>query len=173
LLTLDLTTGAGAYAGSLGVGVQDPGLAFDWAGNLWLVDNGTQNLYSVSLDTGQASLIGPLGQKVTALTAYGLTLYGLGGDGANNLVTVNTATGAATPVGPLVTIAMQGGGLGFDTYGNLWGISNNNPDPVFVVNPATGKALEIASVLGAHGYDNLAILVQKHHIYLPLVLRAY
>ncbi len=173
LVTLDLTTGGGAYAGSLGVGVEDPGLAFDWAGHLWLVDNGTQNLYSVRRDTGQATLIGPLGQKVTALTAYGPALYGLGGDGANNLVTIDTATGAATPVGPLVNVTVQDGGLAFDSYGNLWGISNNNPDPIFVVNPSTGKATDIATVVGAHGYDNLALLVPLQRIYLPLVLRAY
>ncbi len=173
LVTLDLTTGGAAFVGSLGVGVEDPGLASDWAGNLWMVDNGTQNLYSVRRDTGQATLIGPLGQKVTALTAHGPTLYGLGGDGANNLVTINTATGAATPVGPLVNVTVQDGGLAFDSYGNLWGISSNNPDPIFVVNPSTGKATDIATVLGAHGYDNLALLVPLQRIYLPLVLRAY
>jgi hypothetical protein len=73
----------------------------------------------------------------------------------------------------LVNVTVQDGGLAFDSYGNLWGISNNNPDPIFVVNPSTGKATDIATVVGAHGYDNLALLVPLQRIYLPLVLRAY
>jgi len=175
LITLDLTTGAGAYAGWLGVNVDDPGLAFDMAGNLWMVDNGTQKLHSVNLDTGQATAIGSLGQKVTGLTARGMTLYGLGGDGANNLVTINTATGAATLVGPLVNVTVQDGGLGFDMYGNLWGIADTGTTTswIFTTNLATGKALAITNVLGAYGFDNLAILVAPRSIYLPLVLRGY
>jgi hypothetical protein len=73
----------------------------------------------------------------------------------------------------LVNVSVQNGGLAFDMYGNLWGISNTNPDTIFTVDPATGKALAIVDVLGAHGYESMAMLVQPQRIYLPLVLRAY
>ena len=173
LLTIDLSTGAGSTVGSLGVNVADVGLAFDWAGNLWMVDDYTRDLYSVDSGSGAATRIGFLGQEVTGLTAHGGTLYGLGGDNKNNLVTIDTATGAAVSVGPLVNVTVQNGGLAFDMYGTLWGISNTNPDTIFTVNPATGKALAITEVLGARGYESMAMLVPLHRVYLPLVLRAY
>ena len=171
LITLDLSTGAGALVGPLNTSVGGIGLASDMAGHLWMVDDSTEFLYSVDPDTGSATAIGPLGQEVTGLAARGMTLYGLGGDGNNNLVTINTATGAATPVGPLVDVSLSDGGLAFDVYGTLWGMGD--PNTIFTINPATGKALEIATVLGATGFDNLAMLVRPQRIYLPLVLRAY
>ena len=171
LITIDLTTGAGTVVGPLGTSVSGVGLAFDMAGHLWMVDDSTEFLYSVDPDTGSATAIGYLGQEVTGLVARGMTLYGLGGDGKNNLVTINTATGAATSVGPLVNVTLSDGGLAFDTYGTLWGMGA--PNTIFTVNPETGKALAITNVLGATGFDNLAMLVQPQRIYLPLVLRAY
>ncbi len=159
LLTLDTATGAGsavgAGAGNLGVTVGGLGLAFDLMGNLWMSAGSDQTLYTIDPVTGAASIVGPMGQSVTGLAAFGTTLYGLGGDGTNNLVTIDTLTGAAAPVGPLVNLAsFSGGGIAFAPDDTLWAITDP-PGETVTIDKTTGVATLMAKVPSGR-YESLA-----------------
>ncbi|MDP3938639.1 MAG: hypothetical protein Q8R92_10950 [Deltaproteobacteria bacterium] len=150
LLNIDRLTGAGtavgAGAGNLGVTVAGLGLAFDQMGNLWMSAGSSQTLYAVDPLSGAASAVGPMGQSVTGLAAFGTTLYGLGGDGANNLVMINTSTGAAAPVGALVNLTtMSGGGIAFAPDDTLWTVTDP-PGETGTIDKATGVATLVEKV---------------------------
>ena len=158
LVTINTTTGAATSVGALGIAVNDLGLTFDCAGNLFMSTDAPspEKLYKLNPATGAATEVGDQGQDVTGLTARGSTVYGLGGDSTNNLVTMNTTTGAATAVGALgASLAISDGGLDFDDNGVLWGLSDTGP--TFTINTSTGAATAVSDAGG--GFEGLAISV--------------
>lgn len=107
--------------------------------------DGDDQLYSIDMTTGAATVIGPVGfNDVEGLSFHPYTgvLYGVDDDTAQ-LITIDLNTGAGTAVGPL-TIVMTDVGITFDPSGHLW-MSTDLPGNFYSINPNTGKATLIGS----------------------------
>jgi hypothetical protein len=139
--------------GPLGVPFVRGGLAYDPNSNtLYGIDNVTPagNLYTIGLNTGAATLVGPHGidPLVGAADLRGLAfdttndvLYGGAGSGVpGDLWELNLVTGGATHIGelPYPTPSPQLGGLAYDSLrdilvgldlgtGDLWSIDRTTP----------------------------------------------
>ena len=101
----------------------------------YAVDN-NENLYSVNLASGNASLIGNTGFFLEGLAlSPGDQLYGT--DSSGNLVSVNTSTGAGTLVGNTGLGDIEG--LDF-AGGNLWGTAFDAPTSLHLIDQSTGVA---------------------------------
>ena len=118
-----------------------------------LSDGSDDQLYTIDLETGDATPIGPTGfNDIECLTfnLTGDTLFGVNdGEEEDVLVTCNPDTGACNEVGPL---GVSGGecGLAFDCNGNLFlGAPGEEGGFFYSVNPETGQATEI----GPQGED--------------------
>jgi uncharacterized protein DUF4394 len=171
LVTCNMANGSCRAVGNLGVDITDTGLSFGPDGALYMSTDAPKNptrLYRLDTVTGRATLVGDQGQEVTGLAGDMTTLYGLGGDGRDNLVKIDTTTGAATEIGPLGTVALDDGGIDFDAHGVLWGIDAGSgrhltgPSQIFTVDPATGRATVVRTVVSPggrplNGFEGLAI----------------
>ena len=114
LFSINPSTGFGANIGVIGnPETNDPSaMAFDSAGNLWVVDTETSALLKVNKSTGTvissvnltiAGLGVTAGMAIDPVTGIAYLATGSGGAGAstNSLYTINLSTGALTLVGPL------------------------------------------------------------------------
>jgi hypothetical protein len=156
-------------------GGNDFGMTFACDGNLYLTSIARGALYSLDLN-GTPSLIGPLGEKINALAAFGnpVRLYGLGngmdGNGnvdSPNLYAIDPATGVATKIGNglgAAAVKYTEGGLAFDDAGQLWAILDSHepllpsPSQILKIDTTTGVASE-AQFTSEIGYESLAITV--------------
>ena len=182
LFPLDTDTGQvqGADEASISVlpigGGNDFGLTFACDGNLYLSSVAEGSLYRLNLN-GFPELIGPLGEKISALAAYGdpVELYGLGngmdGNGivdSPNLYEIDLETGAAIEIGALGAAAgpYSEGGLAFDDSGQLWAILDSreqllpSPSQILKIDTATGTASDAQFTL-EEGFESLAITVPE------------
>ncbi len=99
MITIDTATGAGLAVGALGVSVAGPGLAISSSGNAFMGDRSGNDLWTIDLGTGAATLLnGSIEADLDGLTFLGNTLYGVD-PGNDSLYAVNTTTGAASLVG--------------------------------------------------------------------------
>lgn len=143
---------------------QDPSLAFTCNGELLLVTQVARSLYRIQRDTGVAEPIGAagaLGVQITDLAVWGEEVYGLGVDG---LYRIDPNQGTARLIGSYGGNVHfnQGGGLAFDTTGQLWAVAdrrelsvNGQPSEVYRIDRETGRATFVAqSVIGL---ESLAI----------------
>jgi hypothetical protein len=157
LWTLNPTTGAATFVGSLGFNLQEGDMTIQPGTNNMYVANGFgDNLYIVNKTTAAASLVGAFGARdVSGLQFIGSTLYGLAlNDGATDtLVTVNPSTGAATLVGSTGTNLGVIAAMGRDpasgiTYiaGPLTNYGSNNE--LYSLNIATGAATDLGAITG-------------------------
>jgi len=157
-------------------GGNDFGMTFACDGNLYLTSIAKGSLYRLNLD-GTPDLIGPLGENINALAAYGnlAKLYGLGNgmdsDGnvdSPKLYEISLATGAATEIGELGSTAgnYTEGGLAFDDTGQLWAILDSreqllpSPSQILKIDIATGQASD-SQFTSEIGYESLAITVPQ------------
>ena len=102
----------------------------------------TDKLWSIDLNTGVATPIGPTGFSDIESLSFSATgvLYGVD-DSTDQLVTCSTETGACTAVG-LLGVTFTDTGLSFSDSGQLW-MSTDEPGPPFnfyELNPNTGNA---------------------------------
>ena len=112
------------------------------------VTNEGDNLYSIDLATGVATLIGPLGisgdyEGLSFQPGTG-TLFAYDDDVNAQLVTINTATGAATAVG-LSVVPIGEAGLTFAPDGTLYA-ADQDGELLYTLNPATGAATLVGSL---------------------------
>jgi len=140
LYRIVLETGAVTDLGPVGFADVE-GLAFDRQGNLFGVDDITNELITIDSSTGAGTLVGPLG---TAITDMGLDFNCSGSlfmatDSPASLFRINPATGAATLVGPQ---GVPVTGLGFDGV-SMFGLTGDNTDNLVRMNLATGAATTI------------------------------
>lgn len=159
LLRIDLATGQGTVVGS-GIGFSDiDGLSFDGAGQLWGVNDDTNQLVRIDTGTGQGTAVGAFGGGFNDMgLAFGNgAMYMAATDSAGtvgSLYTVNTGTGAAALVGDFGFNAsgqrLRVRSLGFYD-GVLYGWSNR--DTLLTINTATGAA----TTVGAFGFPSLVI----------------
>lgn len=150
LRTIDTNTLAVTTIGSLGTNVSFAGMAFD--GNsqtLYMVGaRGNENLFTVDVTTGAATLVGNYGITDLFGLAYDSTndvLYGTQFVAGGGLFTLDTTTGAATLV---ATIADRIGGLAYDVdndrligisdgTGNIYEINRNDASQTLLASPGT------------------------------------
>jgi DNA-binding beta-propeller fold protein YncE len=66
---INTNTGQATLIGPLGFAINEAGLAFDNAGNLFGVDTSLDRLFAIDPSTGQATLKGPLGFEDIRLVA--------------------------------------------------------------------------------------------------------
>jgi len=158
-------------------GGNDFGLTFACDGGLYVTSVSQKSLYWLNLD-GSATLIGNLGQNISALAAYGnpVQLYGLSNgllanqkEDTRSLYSINTSTGAATLIGKLGPGASSydQAGLDFDSDGQLWAITDRRAVPggpfgsqLLSIDKTTGAATPI-STTAESGFESLAITVPR------------
>lgn len=143
-------TGTTITIGSTGVVLTD--VALTSSGTVYGVDFG--NLYTVDTDTGQATLVGPVGGfSVNGLvvgptgTLYASTNFG-------QLLTIDPTTGAGTLVGNIGF--GSSGDLVFAQDGTLYMTSPG--DSLVRVNPATGAG----TLVGSIGFGSVYGLVNSY-----------
>jgi hypothetical protein len=144
LVRMDLATGVGTTIGT-GIGFNDvDGLAFDGSGNLWGVNDSTNQLLRIDITTGIGTVVGSSfgsGYNDMGLAfAPDGTLYmsSENGSGVGRLYTVDTVTGADTLIGNTGGVRLRS--LGF-AGGTLYGWSNI--DTLVTVNTSTGAVTTI------------------------------
>jgi MYXO-CTERM domain-containing protein len=161
LVRMDLSTGVGTVIGT-NLGFTDvDGLAFNARGELFGVDDNTNNLLKIDTNTGQATAVGSLQSPGSTsfndmgLAFIGNTLYmsSTTFDGVGGLFTVNTSTGGATLIGNLSGLKSRSLG----SYGGvLYGWSSN--DELLKINTSNGSAIKVGSFgLYNSGQDGMDI----------------
>jgi hypothetical protein len=157
-------------------GGHDFGLTFACDGDLYLTSVAEGFLYRLDLN-GTTHPIGALGEKISALAAFGnpVKLYGLGNgvdsegdEDSPNLYEISLANGAAAKIGELGDAAGKytEGGLAFDDIGQLWAIldSREKLQPsrsrIVKIDTNTGVASD-AQFTSEIGYESLAITVPR------------
>ncbi|MBZ5590205.1 MAG: DUF4394 domain-containing protein [Acidobacteriia bacterium] len=124
-----------------------PGLAYD-PGTNTLYGTDEDNLYTVNLTTGAATLVGAHGVAggITGLTfnAAHTVLYSIGYDGI--LYSVNPATGAATSVGALGVAPNDIVDLATDSAGTVYAVGT--AANLYSVNTTTGAATLLGALTG-------------------------
>lgn len=183
LFPLNTDTGQVQSADEVDISVLQPGgnndfgMTFACDDNLYLSSIAKGSLYRLDMN-GVPTLIGPLGETISALAAFGnpVKLYGLGngvdGDGevdSPNLYEINPNTGAASQIGSgLGTVAGKytEGGLAFDDIGQLWAILDSHeplfpsPSQILKIDTTSGLASD-AQFTAEIGYESLAISVPR------------
>lgn len=160
LVRMDLATGVGTTIGT-GIGFTDvDGLAFDGSGNLWGVNDSTNQLLRIDITTGVGTAVG--GSFGSGYNDMGLAFAGDGtlymsaenGSGVGRLYAVDTGTGVATLIGNTGSVRLRS--LGF-SGATLYGWSNI--DTLVSVNTTTGAVTTIgdfdfpAFTIGQDGMD--------------------
>jgi len=159
LYIINQTTGAASELGELGQQAFAGGLAYDSSSGKLLVSDlfvvtppvFTNNLGSINLATGAATLIGPHAGAANAVSGLAYDsdddiLYGAGN--SSNLVIVNRATGSTTAVGEL---GQRIDGLAYDkSRHTLFGVSASG---LYTINRTTGAA----TLVGPHGIATAAL----------------
>ena len=158
-------------------GGNDFGFTFACDGGLYATSVSQKSLYRMNLD-GSTSLIGNMGQNISALAAYGnpVELYGLSNGllanqsaDTRSLYSINTSTGAATLIGALGAGAgsYNETGMDFDSDGQLWAITDRRAAPggpfgsqLLSIDTATGTAT-LKSTTSESGFESLAITVPR------------
>lgn len=167
IYTVNPVTGVGTLVGSTGLGLAAVGdLAFNAAGVLYASVNivgdggtGSDNLATINLSTGAATVIGPYGGGLEGMEAIsfdsGGQLWGArdnhAGLGTPGLYTINTTTGAATLVAPIVG-AVSITSLQWACDGTLYGGSGRSSGGatdggrLVRINPTTGAFTFVGGV---------------------------
>ncbi|MEO1529386.1 MAG: hypothetical protein AAFX06_28530 [Planctomycetota bacterium] len=159
LITIDVTTGIGTAIGAFNVNPDDPGLAIDASGDIFMVRedgiSGSSDLFSINRNTGAATFIGSTGiDDITGLTTIGEVLYGVS-DLTDSLYTLDKSFGNATLVGALGVSVASELGAAYDVMSGQ--IIVLDDDGVLVgVDPLTGAGTEFAFTT-LDGFDGLAI----------------
>ena len=154
LHSIDLATGTATPIGT-GVGprvLEDlEGLAFDpVTGDLFAVDDSTNQLVTINVATGVGAVVGSLGgfaqlDPGLAISAAGVIFMTADIINGTQLYTVNKTTGAATLVGTSSVDHIDG--LAW-LNSELWGISPTT-DSLYKINTSTGAA----SLVGSTGIN--------------------
>jgi hypothetical protein len=172
LFIIDLISGAGFFVGPMGIG-PTPALAVDPTTGIMYAGSGAgfPNLYRVNPSSGATTLVGNTGLGFAAIggmdfssdgTLYAaVNIIGDGGTGSDHLAIINPVTGAATVIGPFgscgpSSCTLEGlEGIAFDRSGTLWGALSERgaagAPGLYIINPATGAASFVTSILNASG----------------------
>ena len=176
IYTVNPATGVGTLLGPTGLAFAAVGdLAFSPSGVLYASVNivgdggsGSDNLATINLSTGAATVIGPYGGALDGMEAIsfdsGGQLWGArdghAGTGTPGLYTINTTTGAATLVAPIVGVSIVS--LQWACDGTLFGGSGRSSGAatdggrLVRINPANGSFTFVGGV-AATGAGGLSL----------------
>lgn len=151
LITINTDTGAGTTVGSLGRNLEETGLTFDDAGNLYASGEdlafggnpgfGEGQFFRINPVTGAAARVGPIGFDVEGLASVGGTVYGVTDDSNGAIfVSIDPATGAATFIGETTLSFPDELGADADYLGRIWGVDERTGSVFRIDNLATGQA---------------------------------
>lgn len=161
LLIMNTTNATLTWIGKHGLyPMYDPsGLAFDPAGNLFLINGGTT--YTVSKSTGAATVLGPNSMTNSNALAFSSNgrMFAIGEPPgmSYSLVELNPATGGLLQVigelhEPNGTAFFNGGmGLDFDSRGTLYVIASGNDDAIYEVSTVDASARHVADIVMTFG----------------------
>ena len=137
--------------GFTGVGTGDFGdLAFNPNSNTayWVPGRGNDNLYTINLQTGAASLVGAHGIDDMFALAYDTATNNLYGESSNgNFYSISTTNGAATLLG---SNTVYPGGMTYRADTNQLILLGAGNAQFWQLNPANGAA----ALLGGNGFVN-------------------
>lgn len=136
---VDTNTLAVTTVGSLGVDGSFGDMTYDGTNNTmyYIGGRGLNNLYSLNLSTGAATLIGSHG--VNDMFALGVTASGqlFAQSTDNNVYSINKLTGAAASIG---TNSIYPGGYTYDSVGNRMILQGAGDGHIHEVNLTNGSA---------------------------------
>ncbi len=169
LLTINPTTGSGQIIanGNLRIGntrlpaaPQDPGITFTCDGEMLLVTGVGRSLFRVNPANAQTDLIGTAGSLGVEITDLAASIQGIFGLGVEGLYRIDSSRGTAQLVGNYGTgISFPvGGGLAFDSNGQLWAIADRGPimpSAIYRIDRNTGRATAAGTT--SPGIESLAI----------------
>jgi len=151
LYTIDPTTYQLTFVGNTGVGTGDFGdLAYDPGSQTayWIPGRGNDNLYTINLNTGAATLVGAHGIDDLFAMAFDPATGKLYADATSgNFYSLNTSTGAATLIG---TNSVYPGGMTYRAGTGQLILVGAGDGTFWSVNPATGAV----TALGNPGFLN-------------------
>lgn len=163
LVTINPTNGQVTDIGAFGITATMSDITFA-GGTLYGWGSVGHNLYSISLATGAATLVGPSG--VSGFGGGGIAMVGgvmYGSLDGANLYTISTVTGAATVVGPHSGPGWPGNALGAmdSTGGVLYALNSDRAGgtsnvQLSTVNTSTAAITNLGPTIG--NGDALAIL---------------
>lgn len=150
-------------------GVNDFGMTFTCDDSIYVTSVFNSTLYKLDFE-GNAQVVGSVGAlnaNISALAAIGnpTELYGLGNGDTHSpsLYSIDANTGIATAIGPLGAVGEYNeGGLGFDSDGVLWAITDRSlvdsgsGSQILRINVETGAATVVSSTTEI-GFESLAI----------------
>ena len=151
LYSIDPNTYALSFIGSTGVGAGDFGdMAYNPGTNTayWVPGRGNDNLYTLNLSTGAATLVGAHGIDDMFALAYDTdnnTLYGESSNG--NFYSISTSNGQASLVG---TNSVYPGGLTYRSDIHQMVLLGAGTATFYSINTGTGAA----TALGGSGFVN-------------------
>lgn len=169
LLTINPVTGSGQIIanGNLRIGntrlpaaPQDPSIAFSCDGELLLSTGVGRSLFRVNPSNAQTELIGSTGGLGAEITDLAASIQGLYGLGVESLYRIDSSRGTAQAIGSYgggISFPI-GGGLAFDSSGQLWAVADrgpNTPSMLYRIDHNTGRAT--AAGMTAAGIESLAI----------------
>lgn len=161
LYEVDMATGAKTQIGTVSANAGTTGgLAYDRANNvMYVTSTSLDQLFTLDLGTGAATLVGSYDPAVTAIVMHGIEiddstgqLYGISIHNTGTFYSINKTTGAATAIGTATgTASFQNLGYNSDTdtmYMTSGGRTGGIADALHTINRATGAVTDIGP-LGA------------------------
>lgn len=152
----------------------DFGMSFTCDGDLFVVSDVEQSLFSADLESGRLTLVGEagsLGAPITDLAVRGDEVYGIGVGLTNEgleaspgLYRIDLEQASAELIGPLgaAVAPYNNAGLSFDEDGTLWAMTDRRavggadlPSQILRIDPATGSAELVAETIV--GMESLAV----------------
>ena len=158
LITVDLATGTATPVGNLGISCCVDGLAFKPStGALYALDTATGNLLSINVNTGAASVVGPVTgfDGVAGALAYdpghdrlyGIGVIDAGGSGTGpysyRLITINTGNGTGTVVATTGTDVITA--LAYDPVGAKLYAYDDTTGRIVTLDTASGAATNVGN----------------------------
>ncbi|UXI68606.1 hypothetical protein [Tahibacter amnicola] len=141
----------------------DLGFTINCEGTHFLSSAYAQKLWRVDPNTGGASVIGPLGAKITGLAAKGRELYGMGSLGDDGLYKIDPVTGVATVIRRYPELVGRASYLlpAFDAGGQLWAVITYNPSvnwsDLARIDLSTGAMTILGPITGPEDLRNIGI----------------
>lgn len=145
LYSINTSTAASTFIGSMGFGGARNSLVFGADGTLYAANS---NLYTLDVSSGASTLVGSGGASYSssgdlAFIGGELFLSSTGGVGGDKLVKLDTGTGAGTDIGNIGASAVYG--LATDNNINLYGLSGYN---VLDISTTTGAGSLLVNYSG-------------------------
>jgi hypothetical protein len=166
LYEIDRTTGTKTQIGTASGGATTGGLAYDAASQiLYLTSTSLDSLFTLNLDTFEATLVGAYNQDVVM---HGLewnssnnTLYG-GSNG--NIYTIDTATGNASLLSNTGITSFAN--LGYDSTNNVMYMTSSSTDSSYTLDLDFGIATLLGPLNGPTNPNGLAYVPEDDALYL-------